>query len=257
MEVEKKAERRQEQSMLRKLAYLFMIIFFLVSSVAVYLLVTGLNATREAVFEPVGSLVRQLAIEVTPEIVPDPQIIVREVNELARLETSSVSLNQVITADRNVDLLWGAFGESLIFVAYGEVVAGIDLAKLGPSDVVVVDPRTVRVHLPEPEIFNAGSVLNTELSYIADRDEGIFTDADPQLETEVRRRAEAELLAAGLELGVLQMAEENAQSYLTEFLRGLGFTTIEFTDFPPPPAPPYEQDVPKGFVVTPVPGGGE
>lgn len=239
--------------MLRKLFYVFMIFFFIVSGLLAYTFVSGLNTARTSVMQPVGDFVRQLAIQATPEIVPDPVVIVQQVNKLARLETVSVDLNHVVTASRNQEFLWGAFGESLIFIAHGKAVAGVDLAKMTPADMQVVDPRTVMIHLPPAELFNQGSMLNTQQSYIAHRDEGVFTDADPQLETAVRRTAESELEAAALELGILQMADENAQSYLTEFLRGLGFEEVIFTDAPPPPAPPYEQEIPKGYVVTPVP----
>lgn len=234
---------------MRKVAYFFLIVFFAVSALAVFTVVSVLNSTRNAV-APVGEFVRELVIPATPAVLPDPVTIVREVQDLARLETASYSFEKVLRAEREQDLLWGAFGETMLFVAHGDVVAGVDLQKMAEDDVQVVDPDTVMVHLPEAEIFHV--VLDNEESYVADRDTGLLTRADPELETLVRRQAEAELRAAAEESDILGRANENATVYMRDFLQGLGFEEIIFTDAPPPEPPPFEQEVPKGYVVTPV-----
>ncbi|HSH05229.1 MAG TPA: DUF4230 domain-containing protein [Anaerolineae bacterium] len=236
-------------SLLRRLFYFFMIIFFVVTTLAIYTLMIGFQSAQESVVAPIGNLVRQLVVEATPVIVPDPAIVIKEVNALARLETASMTLNKVVRVERNSDFMWGAFGETMLFVAYGDVVAGVDLAKIEDSHLQVVDPETVMLYLPRAEVFNEGSILNTEESYVADRDEGWLANADPQLETMVRREAEAALLADGLEANVLGIAQTNAETYMREFLEGLGFTNVIFTDEPPPIAEPYEQEVPKGMVI--------
>ncbi len=87
---------------------------------------------------------------------------------------------------------------------------------------------------------------------MADRDTGLLTQADPQLETIVRRRADEELRRAAEESDILERANENAAAYMRDFLLNLGFEEVEFTDAPPPEQPPFEQEVPKGYVVTPV-----
>ena len=238
--------------MLRKAAYAALIIFFLVASVAVYTVVSGLNRATDAIADPIGGLMAQLSLEATPEILPNPVTIVLEINTLARLETASMSMEKIVTIERNQDQLFGVFGESILFVAYGDVYAGVDLAKMQPSDMQVVDPTTVMVHLPEAEIFIA--TLDNERSYVHDRDRGLFASADPELETLVRQDAERQILEAALEANILTIADENAQAYMEQFLGNLGFENIMFTDSPPPPAPAYEQPLPKGyFLGTPEP----
>lgn len=237
--------------MLRKLVYLFLILFFLVAAVAAYTVVTTVNRAGE-VAAPVSDLVRQLVIPATPVVLPNPTTIVHEINDLSRLETASVEMEKVITAERNQEVLWGALGESLIFIAYGKVVAGVDFAEMTTEDVQVVDPDTVMVHLPEARIFDDLPVLDNERSYVADRDTGILTDADPELETEVRRAAERTIKEAAVDSGVLERADANAQQYMLNFLQGLGFEEVIFTDEPPPTPPPFEQEVPKGYeIITP------
>jgi hypothetical protein len=236
---------------MRKVMYALLIIFF---ATATFLMVTVLvtaNQARQAV-SPIGDLVRDLVIPATPVVLPDPVIIVTEIQDLARLETASYSFEKVIRAERGEqDFLWGALGESLIFVANGDVVAGVDLGRMQPSDLQVVDPETVMVYLPEAEIFSVR--LDNQKSYVADRDTGLLASADPQLETQVRQTAEDALHAAAEESDILIRANQTAEAYMTSFLRGLGFTNVTFTDEPPPVPPPFEQELPKGHAVTPVP----
>ncbi len=239
--------------MLRKLAYLFLIIFFVMGAFAAYTFVATVNKAG-TVAQPLGDFVQQLIIPATPVILPSSTTIVLQINDLARLETASVELEKIVTAERNNEYLWGAMGETMIFVANGKVVAGIDLAQMTPADVQVVDPTTVMVHIPKAALFDDLPALDNDRSYVADRDTGLLTRADPQLETEVRRLAESILIEEALSSGVVDRANHNAQQYMLTFMQGLGFETVIFTEDVPPTPPPFVQDVPKGYTLaTPTP----
>lgn len=241
--------------MLRKLFYLFLIVFFVIGSIAAYTIMTTVNRAERGVMEPVGDLVRSLVIPATPVILPSSTVIVQQINDLARLETASVELEKVITAERNSDVLWGALGETMVFVANGKVVAGIDFAEMEVEDLQVVDPNTVWVHLPPARIFDDLPVIDNEKSRVVDRDTGLFTRADPQLESDVRRVAEQTIREEALNSGVVERANENAQAFMRNFLGELGFENVEFYEDTPPTPPPFEQEVPKGHVIaTPTAG---
>jgi len=241
--------------MLRKIVYLFLIIFFVMAAIVAYSVVSTVNRAQTGVMAPVGDLVRQLVIPATPVILPSATTIVQQINDLARLETASVEMEKVITAERNSDVLWGALGETLIFVANGKMVAGIDFAEMEVEDLQVVDPDTVWVHLPPARVFDDLPVIDNERSYVADRDTGLLTRADPQLESEVRRVAEQTLREEALSSGVVERANENAQAFMRNFLVELGFENVEFYEDTPPVPPPFEQEVPKGHTIaTPTPG---
>lgn len=234
---------------MRKVAYFLLVVLLAMGVFTMAFVLITANTARQAA-EPIGNLVRDLVLPATPVVLPDPVVIVREVKDLARLETASMTLEKVVRAERDQDRLWGALGETLIFVAHGEVIAGVDLAKMQEDDVQVVDPVTVMVHLPEPEIFTVD--LDNERSYVADRDTGLLARSDPQLETLVRRAADQELQAAAEESDILAQADENAELYMRGFLQELGFENIIFTDTKPPEPPPFEQEIPKGYSLTPV-----
>ena len=74
---------------------------------------------------------------------------------------------------------------------------------------------------------------------------------DPELETQVRQMGEAAILAAAKDSDLLNRANLNAQQEMLKIFQALGFENVIFMAETPPPAPTYEQDVPKGFAVTP------
>jgi len=123
-----KVENSQRNPM-RNVAYVFLIIFLVVATIAViagvYLGYTAVKGVQ-SVSDPIGDLVRQLVVETSPVILPNPVVIVEEINSLARLETAEYSFQDILQIERNQELLWGVFGESLLFVAYGDVIAGVD-----------------------------------------------------------------------------------------------------------------------------------
>ena len=239
--------------MLQKTFYAILILFFVIASVAAYAVISTLNKADKAVVEPIGNLVRQLVLPATPVILPSPSTILLNMEQEFDLITVSSEFEKVVTAERNQEVLWGALGETMVFVANGTVAAGIDLSQMTPEDIQVLDPVTVQIHLPPAQIFTEYSGLNNEKSRVVDRDTGLLTRADPQLETQVRQIAEQEIIEVAQGSNLLQEADENAEKEIRQLLEGLGFINIEFWDETPPPAPTYNAEVPKGYELTPVP----
>jgi hypothetical protein len=169
----------------------------------------------------------------TPTILPDPVTIVHEVRSLARLETIQYTVEKVITAEEAQGQLSALFGDKLLFVAHGLVVAGVDLAKMNPQD-IWVNNQILHVRLPEPEIFS--SALDNNKSYVYDRQTGLLTKGDTNLETQARQAAENEITKAALDDGILNQAGINAQSYLTRLFAQLGYPDVTFVPALPQPS---------------------
>ena len=170
----------------------------------------------------------------TPTIIPDPVTIVRQVRSLSRLETSSYTIEKVITAESGQTTLAFLFGDRLILVARGQVIAGVDLGKMGDGDIRIAGEGMVVVTLPPAEIFVA--TLDNQKSYVVDRDTALI-GLNPALETEARQAAEEEILQAALEDGILQMAQRNAETYVRQLILALGFREVVFTQPVEAPVP--------------------
>ncbi len=183
-----------------------------------------------------GNLVAGISTEIadalnpTPTILPDPVTIIRSVRSLARLETIQYSVEKIITAEVGQGVFGFLVGDRLLFVAHGDVIAGIDLEKLAPEDLWVID-GILYVDLPTAEIFIA--TLDNDLSYVYDRDTGIFTKGNIELETLARQAAEEEILKAAITSGILVQAKINAENYLWRLFNTLGYPEIIFVKPPP------------------------
>jgi hypothetical protein len=114
------------------------------------------------------------------------------------------------------------------------VIAGVDMSKLDTRDLEVKD-GVLYVTLPEPEIFVVD--LDNEKSYVYDRETGYLTKGQLTLETDARRAAEREIEKAANEDGVLDLARQNAENYLSRLFRDLGYLDVIFERAATTPTP--------------------
>jgi len=163
----------------------------------------------------------------TPTIIPDPVTYINEVRSLARLETIQYSVEKVITAEIGQGTFDFLFGDKLLFVAHGVVIAGIDMEKISPEQ-LRLENGVLYVTLPPAEIFVA--TLDNQKSYVYDRETGFLSQGVQDLETLARQTAEDEIRKAALEDGILQQAQTNAENYLFRFFQALGYDNVIFTD---------------------------
>ena len=154
----------------------------------------------------------------------DQPTVIRQIRELQRLETVSYTVDKIVSGERENPVLPSFLaGDRLLLVVHGEAIAGVDLSKLQPSD-VVVDRQSVSIHLPQAEIFTVR--LDNAKTRVYSRDTGLFSTPDPNLEGEVRQEAERQIQAAALQDGILKTADSNARQTLTTLLTGVGFGNV-------------------------------
>jgi hypothetical protein len=187
----------------------------------------GLNRIA-ADLNPFANLSFQSPFAPAPtEIAVEGPAVIEELRSLSRLEAHSAYIKEIITAGQQsggtlYDLLRG---DRLLLIAYGEVIAGFDLSKLEADDIVISeDGSTATVTLPPAEILV--SRLDNERTQVYDRDVGLFTRGDPELETAARRVAEQQILQAACEGGVLNRAVEDGMRNIENLVRAFGFENV-------------------------------
>jgi hypothetical protein len=101
-----------------------------------------------------------------------------------------------------------------------------------------VEGKVLYFRMPAPEVFVA--TLDNDKSYVYNRDTGLLTKGDVNLEKTARVAAEQEILKAAIEDGILNQAGQNAESFLSRMLRGLGYQDVIFVNAatPQPQAQP-------------------
>ena len=216
----------------------FNLIFLIVLAAGIYFVVTtvrdAVNQTAQqanSALLPLSEANQAMQTQVsqllhpTPTIIPDPVTYITEIRALARLETIQYSVEKVITAEIGQGSFDFLFGDKLLFVAHGVVIAGIDMGKLEPQH-MRYEGGVLYVTLPPAEVFIA--TLDNQKSYVYDRETGIFTQGVNDLETLARQTAEQEILKAAMEDGILTQAQINAEAFLLRFFAALGFPNTIF-----------------------------
>lgn len=206
---------------------LFVLGMLAILGYGMYTYVQTFQSAADQALSPINDLSTQAAqlLNPTPTVIPDPITIVHDVQALARLETIQYSIEKVITAEIGQEAFSFLFGDRLLFVAHGTVIAGVDLTKLGEDD-IAIEGDTLYIRVPKAEIFVA--TLDNDKSYVYDRETGLFTRGDANLETTARQAAQAEIEKAALEDGILIQAQTNAENFLYRLLRQLGFDVVIF-----------------------------
>jgi hypothetical protein len=203
-----------------------------VSSIAAVLLGIALGAIAFATFSHTAhtGIWNQIAASLTGRTLTTTPLptVVEKIQRLNRLETVSYSMDNVVEGARDNRVLPSFLtGDHVLLVVHGEAVAGVDLAQLKASD-VHIDSRNIQVHLPAAQIFSTR--LDNANTRVFSRETGLLVPADPNLESEVREKAEKQLQQSALAGGILNKASENARSTVTTLLRGLGFEQVTVID---------------------------
>src|ERR1700722_2196157 len=151
--------------------------------------------------------------------------VVHQIQQLQRLETVNYTMDKIISGEHaNAYLPKFLAGDRLLLVVHGEVVAGINLANLQSSD-VIIQGQKVSIHLPAAEVLSTR--IDNAKTKVYSRDTGLFSSPDPNLESEVREEAERELQQAAVQDGILKIASDNARSTISGMLKGLGFREVD------------------------------
>lgn len=159
-----------------------------------------------------------------PEFSMSKTTVIKEIRQLSRLETASFTIEKVIDSGSSGNELKDIlFGDRILLIAHGQVIAGFDLATLSENDISVKD-RSVSLKLPAPKILL--TTLDNGETRVYDRRKGLLSPGDKDLESRARIAATDAISKAACEGKILSNATENARKQLTALLRAFGFTNI-------------------------------
>lgn len=190
---------------------------FALGILVVLLLLASFQRGRQLLLNPFGF---------STKITPSGPVVLEQLQRISRLETALYTGHTIVKGDTSSGILPNFIaGDRLVFIGHGEVVAGVDLSEMKPEDVETKD-GVVTLHLPPAKIFRA--TLDNAQSEVFERQTGLFSKPDSQLETRVRQEAEARIRAAAEQSGIIKHAELGAQEALRKPLEMLGFKEFHF-----------------------------
>ena len=146
------------------------------------------------------------------------------VRSLARLESVAFHMERVIDLKEVHPHAFGMLKtqDTILLVAAGDVVAGIDLSKLQPDDVLVKPyERRVQLRVPPAEVLSVS--LDEKRTYVHSRRTTMLTKPALDLETRARQQAVGSIHEAALQAGILERAHQTATQTLRALLLSLGY----------------------------------
>lgn len=151
-------------------------------------------------------------------------IVVQQVRGASELTTAIFAMEAVVPASRDRTFGGYVIGKTtLLYIAYGEIRAGVDLSALQPQDVEVVED-TIRLRLPPPRILDSKIDVNRSTVYDYDRGFlGLGPDVAPELQSLAQQETLREILQTACSQGLLQDASDRAKAVVTQLLTTAGY----------------------------------
>ena len=150
----------------------------------------------------------------------DSALLLKQVRTLQELTTTIYQMETVVPthADRTWGEDWTIATTKLLYLARGEVRAGIDLTRLTVED-VEVSPHQIAIALPPAEILDSKIDIHNSRVYHYDRGFlNLGPDVAPQLQTLAQQKTLEKIVATACSEGILTTANEKAQNAIAKFL---------------------------------------
>lgn len=170
---------------------------------------------------------------------PEPKVdvqslVIQKIREASELTTAEFTMQAVVPTEQDATFSGFTIGTTkLLYIAQGEVQAGVDLSQL-TAEQVQATGDTIALKLPPARILNSKIDVNKSQVYDYNRGFlGLGPDSGPQLQSIAQQSALAKIVAAACEQGLLQRASDRAKFVVTQLLTTAGYKTVTVDTQPP------------------------
>ena len=154
-------------------------------------------------------------------------LIVKQIQGVSELTTTVFVMDAIVPASSRRQFGNWVVGETkLLYLARGEVKAGLNLSQITNQNVTITD-NSVEIVLPPPKILDAK--IDVTQSEVYDYSRGFFNlgpDVAPELQTQAQRQTLDKVLTTACAQGILSQANERATLTLTQLLQTAGHQNI-------------------------------
>jgi hypothetical protein len=172
---------------------------------------------------------------------PKPEVdvrslIVSQVRGASELTTAVFTMEAVVPTRQERKVAGYTIGSTtLMYIAYGEVRAGVDLKDLTPNNVKIVND-TIELQLPPPRILDSKIDVNRSKVYDYDRGFlGLGPDTAPQLQSLAQQETLKKIREAACQQNLLAQANDRAALTVEKLLNTAGYKQVEIKTQSPPP----------------------
>ena len=172
--------------------------------------------------------VRSVFVAAEPVEAVDVQtVVVQQIRSASELTTAVFTMEAVVPTSSTRTFANYEIGKTtLVYIAKGEVRAGVDLSAIAPEN-VRASGETLRVTLPAPTIID--KKIDVGESQVFDYNRGFLglgPDRAPELQDQAQEVALEKLIFAACEEGILQQASDRAELVVGQLLQNTGFEQV-------------------------------
>ncbi|PSN11211.1 DUF4230 domain-containing protein [filamentous cyanobacterium CCT1] len=162
-------------------------------------------------------------------------VVVQQLRGASELTTAIFAMEAVVPTQSDRTLAGYVIGSTnLLYIAYGEVRAGVDLAELTAANVQVTGEDAIQITLPPPKILD--SKIDLSKSNVFDYSRGFLglgPDVAPELQEKAQQEALVKIEEAACRENLLAEANRRAEVTVGQLLATTGFETVTVTTQPP------------------------
>ena len=169
---------------------------------------------------------------------PEPKVdlrsmVVQQVRNASELTTAVYTMETVVPTSRDRTVGGYVVGTTtLLYIAYGEVRAGVDLSALQATD-VQVSGDSITLHLPSPKILDSKIDVNRSKVYDYDRGfMGLGPDVAPELQDLAQRKTLEKIVESACTGGILSQASDRAKLVISQLLNTAGYKNLTVEEQP-------------------------
>ena len=185
-------------------------------NLAILLILFSIWRTGDRALNFVGSIFQPQPVE---SKIAATTAIASKIQELQELTTTVQTLETIVPASAERKL--GDFPVAttrLLYIARGEIRAGIDLSQLTPKNITLKN-NIIEIDLPPAKILD--SKIDVNNSRVYDYDRGFLNlgpDVAPQLQTLAQRKTLSEIVDNACSQGILATANNRAKETILQLL---------------------------------------
>lgn len=169
-----------------------------------------------------------------------PNVILERIRGVKELTTAVFVMEAIVPTSQENKIAGLVIGETkLLYIAHGQVKAGINLEKLTDT-AIKINGNSLQINLPSPEILDSKIDVNKSRVYDYDRGFlGLGPDVAPQLQTLAQQETLKTILATACQQGILQEANQKAELTLTQLFLNSGYEQVKIITAKPEKCQPF------------------
>ena len=191
------------------------------------LIVLGIVTVSQQTQNFVNGIGEWFNYHITSPQIKDPNLIVKQINGVSELTNTVFVMDAIVPTSSHRKIGKWVIGEtSLLYIARGEVRAGLDLSKI-TSQHITINENKITIQLPTPEILD--SKIDVNKSQVYDYNRGFLNlgpDNAPELQTEAQRQTLSMIKQTACEQEILHQANEKGIMVVRKLMETAGYETV-------------------------------